>query len=65
MKTKPKKSMMELAALCGVHVDTLHKSRRKGYCTQRLATILQQVTGIPRLEWLDTTKADPWERVLK
>jgi len=65
MKTKPKKSMMELAALCGVHVDTLHKSRRKGYCTQRLATVLQQVTGIPRLEWLETTKDKPWKLVLK
>jgi hypothetical protein len=65
MKQKPKKSMMELAALCGVHVDTLHKSRRKGYCSQRLATILQRVTGIPRIEWLDTDKTGPWHKVLK
>jgi hypothetical protein len=65
MKTKPKLTMTELAASCGVHFDTIYKAKRKMQCSHRLATLLHQVTGIPRLEWLDTAKTDPWKRVLK
>jgi hypothetical protein len=68
MKTNNHKiTMMELAELCGVHVDTLYKSKRRKYCTRRMAKLLAQVTAIPMKAWLDpaSAKTDPWERVLK
>lgn len=70
MKTKPiklKMSAMELAALCGVHIDTIYRSRRRRFCTYRMARILNQVTTIPVDDWVlpDKAPTDPWDRVLK
>jgi len=67
MKPTPKITMTELAAKCGVHFDTIYKAYRKRQCSHKLATTLNEVTGISRLDWLDpvSAKADPWERVLK
>jgi hypothetical protein len=63
-KTIKKMSAMELAHKCKVHVDTIYRNRRRGYCTWRMAGILESVTGIDRREWY-TTDGDAWHKVLK
>lgn len=70
MKTKSKRrrrySMMELALLCGSHYDTLARSRRQGYCSRRLATLLEQVTGIDRDRWIVSGRGpSPWDEVIR
>jgi hypothetical protein len=68
MKTRNNKyTQTALAALCGVHFDTIHRARKNKRCSHNLATLLYKITGIPRSEWLDpaSAKTNPWERVLK
>ena len=66
MKIKRKYTMVELAELCGVHPDTLYKSKRRGYCTWQVAGLLESVTGIKRIDWIiDYPTRSSWERVLK
>ena len=58
--------MVELADLCGVHPDTLYKSKRRGYCTWQVAKKLEDATGILLLDWIATKSFEKsWERVLK
>ena len=65
MKTKRKYTMVELADLCGVHPDTLYKSKRRGYCTFQVARRLEDVTGIMFIDWISKHADRSWERVLK
>ena len=65
MKTKRKYTMVELAALCGYHPDTLYKSRRRGYCTWQVANRLKEVTGVPLIDWISTKAESSWVHVIK
>ena len=58
--------MVELAELCGVHPDTLYKSKRRGYCTYQVARRLEEVTGVYLIDWISADRVKKsWERVLK
>jgi hypothetical protein len=64
MKTKKFKSMMELAGAVGVHVDTLYKARRSGYCSRKLSEKLSKSTGVPMIHWYNWYMInDPWRKV--
>ena len=64
MKTKKFKSMMELAVATGVHVDTLYKARRSGYCSLKLSEKLSKATGVPVVHWYNwKEKHCPWCKV--
>ena len=65
MKTKRKYTMVELAELCGVHTDTLYKSKRRGYCTWQVANKLHKVTRIPLIDWISDKADKSWARVLR
>jgi DNA-binding MurR/RpiR family transcriptional regulator len=66
-KTIKKMSAMDLAHKCGVHIDTIYRTRRNGYSTYRMARLLSKATGIDVDKWMAPTLADedPWEDVLK
>ena len=64
MKTKKFKSMMELSHAVGVHVDTLYKARRSGYCSRKLSEKLSKATGVPVFKWYSwALMYYPWRKI--
>jgi hypothetical protein len=63
-KTMKFNSMMDLAIACGVHVDTLHKSKRQGFCSRKLSEKLEKATGLGFDKWYKFVPGvNPWARV--
>ncbi len=64
MKKRKFKSMMELASAAGVHVDTLYKARRVGYCSLKLSEKLSKATGVPVIYWYNHKSVKhPWHKI--
>ncbi len=55
---------MELASAAGVHVDTLYKARRVGYCSRKLSEKLEKATGVKKTAWYHWNEITmPWHKV--